>query len=123
MLGKPWLPLVTFTFKQIFTITPVLYCSMIPPLHPVATATAYEDVRYGETVHSEAGVSDSVETRCRDTGIQLAADQLNVPGNLVRSVVPSFLQLCDSQQHHYWACTTCDIPQLVSQMMLVKHIL
>ena len=53
---------------------------MIPPLDPVATVASYEDVRHGETVHSEAGVSDSFETRCRDTGIQLAIDQLNVPG-------------------------------------------
>lgn len=68
-------------------ITSVLYCSVIPPVDPVPTVTAYEDVRHGETVHSEAGVSDSVETRCRDTGIQLAANQLNVPGNLVQIIV------------------------------------
>ncbi|KAL3153794.1 hypothetical protein ABBQ32_013378 [Trebouxia sp. C0010 RCD-2024] len=55
------------------------HASVIPPVDPVPTVTAYEDVRHGETVHSEAGVSDSVETRCRDTGIQLAANQLNVP--------------------------------------------
>lgn len=55
------------------------HASIIPPPNPVATVAAYEDNRHGETVHSEAGVSDSAETRCRDTGIQLAAGQTDVP--------------------------------------------
>ena len=67
---------------------------MIPPLDPVATVASYEGVRHGETVHSEAGVSDSFETRCHDTGIQLAADQLNVPGKSSTDVIAS-LSACN----------------------------
>lgn len=41
---------------------------------------AHETARHGETVYSEAGVSNSAEGRCRDTGIQLAAAPPSVPG-------------------------------------------
>lgn len=57
------------------------YCSVASPPDPVATVMAHESVRHGETVYSEAGVSNSAEGRCRDTGIQLAAaPPPSVPG-------------------------------------------
>ena len=62
---------------------PVSNCSVASPPDPVATVMAQESVRTGETVFSEAGISDSGEGRCRDTGIQLAAAPPSVPGTLM----------------------------------------
>ena len=61
-------------------IMPVSYCSVASPPEP------QETVRHGETVFSEAGISNSAEGRCRDTGIQLAAAPPSVPGTLLTTV-------------------------------------
>lgn len=67
-------------------IMPISRCSVASPPEPVATVMAEETVRHGETVFSEAGISNSAEGRCRDTGIQLAAAPPNVPGTLLTTV-------------------------------------
>lgn len=114
---------MTFYFKEIFTIMSVLYCSIIPPPNPVATVAAYEDNRHGETVHSEAGVSDSAETRCRDTGIQLAAGQTDVPGIVLQTAVASsMLVTVLAQQHRCWALITCQSAAVVMHTLCTEQL-
>ena len=75
---------------------------------------SHESVRHGETVFSEAGVSDSAEGRCRDTGIQLAAAPLDVPGivfTISAAWHASLLHLC---------CTSNTQP-LLGLLHLAQH--
>lgn len=54
---------------------------MPPPPDPVATSMQQDAARHGETVFSEAGVSQSADGRwSSDTGIQLAAAQAEAEG-------------------------------------------
>ena len=90
MLGKPSSRLCTSLFALAGSHSSpsmlVSNCSVAAPPDPVATVMAQENVRHGETVFSEAGISNSGEVRCQDTGIQLAAAPPSVPGTLLTTV-------------------------------------
>ena len=90
MLGKSSSKLCTSVFalakSHSYLSMPVTNCSVASPPDPVATVMAQENVRHGETVFSEAGISNSGEDRCQDTGIQLAAAPPSVPGTLLSTV-------------------------------------
>ena len=92
----------------------LIYCSVASPPDPVATVMSHETVRHGETVYSEAGVSNSAESRYQDTGIQLAAaPPPYVPGifTTVDCTVVCWLRLlprlcicCTLKHHHSCFC-------------------
>ena len=121
MLGKPFLTLcILFPKRHLYFITSVSNCSVASPPDPVATVMAQENVRHGETVFSEAGVSDSGEGRCRDTGIQLAAAPPSVPGTFMTA--DCSVLCCDGLLAEALLCCSCVQSKASSQLLLVDLI-